>query len=296
MADHKIVSRQEWLAKREQLLYTEKRVSLLRDKLNNQRRSLPWVRVEEDYVFDDIDGKVSLSSLFDGRSQLIVYHFMFEEEWDEGCKMCSLIADHLQPAIVHLAQKDVTLLCISRADINKLNEFKERMGWKFRWLSSLNNDFNYDFNVSFRPEDIERKRLIYNYQEIESFPSKEAPGLSVFCRNENGEVFHTYSTYARGLDILIGTYNLLDLVPKGRNEEGLSYPAEWVRHHDRYEQEIVLKNLAEDNGRDGSCVEGDAASGIEAEQAATAETASGNDEGKSSQSDAPARSKKRKKK
>jgi len=183
-------------------------------------------------VFDGPKGKETLADLFDGCSQLIVYHFMFGPDWEEGCKSCSYVADHFNGANWHLPQRDVTLVAISRAPLSKLEAYKKRMGWRFKWLSSHGNDFNFDYHVSFTKEDDEKNKVYYNYRTGE-FISGELPGLSVFYKNEDGDIFHTYSTYARGLDILMGTYNFLDLVPKGRDENPDS-PMDWVRRHDQY--------------------------------------------------------------
>ena len=231
--EHEVVSREEWLAARKELLKKEKEFTRLRDQLSAGRRELPWVKVDKNYVFDGPDGKESLSDLFDGRSQLIVYHFMFDPDWSEGCKSCSLLADHYNPAIVHLRHRDVSMVTISRAPLEKLLSFKKRMGWTFKWVSSFASDFNREFHVTFTAEELERKTANYNY-ESGPFPVSEAPGISVFFKDDGGNIFHTYSSYARGLDIFIGTYNLLDIVPKGRDEDGLRYSMEWIRHHDRY--------------------------------------------------------------
>ena len=233
MTNHKVVSQQEWVADRKQLLEKEKEFSRLRDELTERRRELPWTRVDKTYLFDGPDGKVSLGDLFGGCSQLIVYHFMFDLDWTEGCKSCSLIADHYNPAVVHLKQRDVSMITVSRARLDKLLAFQERMGWTFKWVSSFDNDFNRDFHVTFTAEELETGRGVYNY-ESKPFPVKEAPGISVFSKDDKGNIFHTYSSYARGLDLFITAYNLLDIVPKGRDESGLKYSMEWVRHHDRY--------------------------------------------------------------
>ncbi len=229
-----IVSNESWLAARRELLSQEKEFTRLREELAQKRRSLPWRRVEKEYVFEGQDGPESLSDLFAGRSQLIVYHFMLGPDWTEGCPACSLLADHYEPAIVHLAQRDTTLVTVSRGSLSSLDAFKRRMGWDFKWVSSMGNDFNWDYRVSFSPEEIERKEMDYNYT-LQHFPEPEAPGLSVFYKDEEGRIFHTYSTFARGLDVFIGAYNFLDLVPKGRDEAGLPFTMAWVRHHDRYE-------------------------------------------------------------
>lgn len=232
---HQVVSRAEWLAARQEHLVAEKELTRLRDRLAAARRALPWVKVDKPYRFEGADGARSLDELFAGRSQLVVYHFMLGPGWQEGCKSCSFLADHFDGALVHLRQRDVTLVAVSRAPFPEIRAFQQRMGWHFPWLSSFGSDFNTDFGVSFAPEALGSGKVVYNYRE-QSFPVEEAPGLSVFHRDADGTVFHTYSTYARGLDILAGTYNLLDLVPKGRDEDGLPFTMQWVRHHDRYEE------------------------------------------------------------
>lgn len=226
-------TREEWTVARKALLAKEKAFTRERDALSAARRELPMVNVEKSYVFEERDGKRSLADLFGGKRQLIVYHFMFDPSWDEGCKSCSYVADGFGGAIVHLAARDTSFAAISRAPLAKIEAFKERMGWKFRWLSSSGTDFNYDYNVSFRPEDVAAKTVEYNYEK-KPFPMSEAPGLSVFLR-EGNDIFHTYSTYGRGLDLLMSTYNYLDLTPLGRQEEDLPHGMAWVRHHDRYD-------------------------------------------------------------
>jgi predicted dithiol-disulfide oxidoreductase (DUF899 family) len=235
MQPHKVVSRAEWLAARKAHLAQEKKFSKARDELARQRRELPWVKVEKQFVFDAPGGKESLSDLFAGRNQLIVYHFMFGPGWEQGCPSCSLLADHFDGAVVHLAQRDVTFLAVSRAPLPQIEAFKKRMGWKFKWVSSFENDFNRDYHVSFTKDEMDKGEVYYNYA-LTKFPSEEAPGASVFAKDAGGTIFHTYSTYGRGLDILIGAYNYLDLVPKGRDEDALPWSMAWVRHHDRYEQ------------------------------------------------------------
>lgn len=235
MADHRVVSSEEWQAARKKLLVREKEFSRLRDELSREIQSLPWRKVEKSYVFDSVDGKQTLADLFDGRTQLVVYHFMFGPDWDEGCPACSLCADHYDPGIVHLNQRDVSMVTVSRAPVDKLETYKKRMDWKFHWVSSLDNDFNQDFGVSFTPEQIESKQVYYNYTYDNEFQLPELPGLSVFCKDNEGEVFHTYSTYARGLDTFLGVYRLLDIVPKGRDEAELPYSMAWVRRHDSYD-------------------------------------------------------------
>jgi predicted dithiol-disulfide oxidoreductase (DUF899 family) len=229
---HQVVSPEEWLAARKALLAKEKAFTRLRDQLSAERRTLPWVEVDKAYVFDGADGKETLADLFAGHSQLLVYHFMFGPDWNEGCPSCSFWADNYNGIVVHLAHRDVALVAISRAPLEKLEAYKRRLGWSFKWVSSLGNDFNRDYHVSFTPE--EQKTAVYNY-EARGFGSSEAPGVSVFAKDDAGNIFHTYSCYARGLDMLNGAYHLLDLVPKGRDEAGLSHPMAWVRRHDKYE-------------------------------------------------------------
>lgn len=232
--EHPVVSQTEWLARRKELLRKEKEFTRARDALSAERRSLPWVKIAKPYVFEGPRGNLSLADLFGGKGQLVVYHFMLGPDWSEGCKSCSFWADGFDGMAVHLAHRDVTLAAISRAPLAKIEAFKRRMGWRFPWFSSHGTDFNRDFNVSFTREALERGETIYNYEK-RSFPSEEAPGVSVFARGEGGAVFHTYSCYARGLDMLNGAYQILDLVPKGRDEAGLPYGMAWLRHHDRYE-------------------------------------------------------------
>ncbi len=233
MEQSKVVSPAEWLAARKELLKKEKEFTRLRDELSRQRRELPWEKVEKAYVFDGPKGKETLGDLFGGKSQLIIYHFMFGPEWKEGCPSCSFNMDHTDGALVHLAQRDVTFVAISRAPLSKIETFKERMGWRFKWVSSYGSDFNYDYHVSFKKEEMAKGKVYYNFNKQE-FPSEEAPGTSVFYKDKNGDVFHTYSAYARGTETSIGTYNYLDLVPKGRDEDALPFTMAWIRHHDRY--------------------------------------------------------------
>jgi predicted dithiol-disulfide oxidoreductase (DUF899 family) len=227
-----IVSETEWLVARKDLLTQEKQFNLQRDALSAARRKLPWVKIDKEYVFDGPKGKETLADLFDGRSQLIVYHFMLGPGWEEGCKSCSYLADHFDGANWHLPQRDVTLVVISRAPLAELESYKKRMGWRFKWLSSNGSDFNFDYHVSATEEEKAKEKMFYNYKTDELM-SDEMPGLSVFYKNEKGGVFHTYSTYARGLDPLVGAYNFLDLVPKGRDENPDS-TMDWVRRHDEY--------------------------------------------------------------
>ena len=230
---HQVVSQEDWLAARRQLLTKEKEFTRLRDQLSAERRELPWVNVEKEYVFDTPDGKATLADLFDGRSQLMVYHFMFGPGWEQGCPSCSFVSDHIDGANWHLPQRDVTLLAVSRAPLAEIEAFKRRMGWRFKWVSSYGNDFNHDFHVSFTKEELAKGKVDYNYDMVEGYD--ELPGISVFYKDPSGGVFHTYSAYARGLDMLIGAYNYLDLAPKGRDEAALPWTMAWVRHHDRYD-------------------------------------------------------------
>jgi predicted dithiol-disulfide oxidoreductase (DUF899 family) len=233
-SNRKVVSRDEWLAARKAHLAEEKELTRRRDQLAQQRRELPWVKVDKNYVFDAPGGeKVALADLFDGRSQLIVYHFMFDPEWSQGCKSCSFVADHYNPAVIHLAHRDVTMVTVSKAPIEKLETFRKRIGWSFKWVSSFHNNFNRDFGVSFTEEELANPHAVYNYDR-KPYPIKELPGISVFYKDAAGDIFHTYSSYARGLDIFLTTYQLLDIVPKGRDEEGLPGMA-WLRHRDRYD-------------------------------------------------------------
>jgi predicted dithiol-disulfide oxidoreductase (DUF899 family) len=229
----RVVPEPEWLVARKDLLTREKELTRLRDEVSRHRRELPWVKVEEEYVFDGPNGKETLSDLFENRSQLIVYHFMFAPGWEEGCKSCSYLADHFDGANWHLPHRDVTFVVISRAPLSELEAYKKRMGWKFKWLSSYGNDFNFDYHVSATEEEKTKGKMFYNYRTDELI-GDEMPGLSVFYKDENGDVSHTYSTYGRGLDILVGAYNFLDLVPNGRDEDLLDFTMDWVRRHDQY--------------------------------------------------------------
>ena len=233
-AKHPVVAKDDWLAARKALLAREKEFTRLRDELSAARRALPWVKVAKNYVFDGPGGKQTLADLFDGRSQLIVYHFMFGPEWDQGCRSCSFLADHIDGATIHLAQRDVTLLAVSRAPLPRIHAFKKRMGWRFDWVSSYGSDFNRDFGVSFSKDELATGKVFYNYDMV-AFPVEEAHGLSVFYKDKKGDIFHTYSSYGRGVDMLVGAYNYLDLTPKGRDEDALSFTMAWVRHHDRYD-------------------------------------------------------------
>jgi predicted dithiol-disulfide oxidoreductase (DUF899 family) len=233
MESRKSVSHEEWLRGRKDLLVKEKEMTRLRDELSQQRRELPWVRIEKSYVFDAPEGRRTLAELFEDRRQLLVQHFMLGPGWEQGCKSCSYMADHTDGMTVHLAHRDTTFVAISRAPLAEIERFRRRMGWQFKWVSSNGSDFNYDFGVSFTPDEKARNEVYYNYGK-HRFMSEEMPGISVFCKDDAGNVFHTYSAYGRGVEAMMGTYNLLDLTPKGRDEEPERGMA-WVRHHDRYE-------------------------------------------------------------
>lgn len=230
--NRKVVSQKEWLAARKNLLVKEKKFSKLRDELSLQRRKLPWVKIEKEYVFDGPDGKVTLAGLFRGKSQLIVYHFMFGPGWKEGCAHCSFWADHYDSANHHLGQRDTTLAVISRAPLKEIEPFKKRMGWRFNWLSSNQTDFNFDFNVSFTPKQIKSGVLPYNYGKFK-MKIDELQGVSAFYKDKQGDIYHTYSTYARGIDLLNTTYNFLDLTAKGRDENP-DRTQDWVTYKDEY--------------------------------------------------------------
>jgi predicted dithiol-disulfide oxidoreductase (DUF899 family) len=232
MNPSKIVSQAEWLVARKDLLTREKELTRLRDELSRHRRELPWVKIDKEYVFDGPDGRETLADLFDGHSQLMVYHFMLGPGWEEGCKSCSYLADHFDGPNWHLPHRDVAFVVVSRAPLSEIKPYQKRMGWKFKWVSSHGTDFNFDYHVSATEEEKTKGQMYYNYQSAELL-SDELPGLSVFYKDENGAVFHTYSTYARGLDMLVGAYHFLDLVPKGRDENPDS-TMDWVRRHDEY--------------------------------------------------------------
>jgi predicted dithiol-disulfide oxidoreductase (DUF899 family) len=232
LARHQVVSSDEWVAARRELLKQEKELTRLRDRVSAARRELPWVKIEKTYVFEGAGGRVKLADLFAGRSQLFVQHFMLGPGWKEGCPGCSFTADHVDAARQHFEHGDLSFAAVSRAPWVEIEPFQKRMGWHFPWVSSYGSSFNFDFHVSFTPEQIASERTFYNYEEITGNDMEELPGASVFYRNEAGEIFHTYSSYARGGEELIGAFNYLDLVPKGRNEHTIM---EWVRHHDRYE-------------------------------------------------------------
>jgi predicted dithiol-disulfide oxidoreductase (DUF899 family) len=231
---HQVVSAEEWIAARKRLLEKEKEFTRLRDALTAERRALPWERVEKSYVFDGPDGPQTLADLFAGRSQLLVTHFMFGPDWEQGCVGCSFGMDHLDPLIDHLAQKDVTCVAISRAPFAKIAPFRQRMGWRMRWVSSHGNDFNFDFHVSFTPAEVADGEAFYNY-ERQKIGADELSGRSVFYKDEAGNIFHTYSSFARGGEDIVGAYRFLDMMPKGRDEGPGGNLSHWVRHHDRYE-------------------------------------------------------------
>jgi predicted dithiol-disulfide oxidoreductase (DUF899 family) len=229
LTGHRVVSREEWIMERTAFLKREKEFTRERDELSRQRRELPWVKVEKPYSFDGPNGKETLADLFAGKSQLVVYHFMFNPAWADGCKACSFWADNFNGIPVHLKARDITMVAISRAPLEKLEGFKKRMGWSFKWLSSGNTDFNYDYRVSFTPEDVANGTMNYNYA-TGKFGGQDREGISVFYKDPKGDIYHTYSCYARGLDLMNTAYNYMDLAPKGRNEYG-----PWLELHDKYE-------------------------------------------------------------
>jgi predicted dithiol-disulfide oxidoreductase (DUF899 family) len=239
---HKVVSKDEWLKARVAHLAAEKEFTRKRDELSRQRRELPWVRMEKSYIFEGANGPETLAELFGGRSQLMVYHFMLGPNWEEGCKSCSFLADHFDATRIHLAHRDVSLAVVSQAPMPRIQAFQDRMGWRFHWVSAFGNDFQRDYGVHFTAEELACE-VNYNYGKTR-LGLEELPGLSVFHKDEAGEIFHTYSTYARGLDSLVGTYQFLDLAPKGRDEDGLAFSMAWVRHHDRYGDDYVLDPAA----------------------------------------------------
>jgi predicted dithiol-disulfide oxidoreductase (DUF899 family) len=234
MADHEVVSREDWLAARSELLQAEKEFTRLRDQLSQERRALPWVKVDKAYMFESSHGQESLVELFDGRSQLIIYHFMYGPDWAEGCPSCSFWADSFNGIGVHLEHRDITLIAVSRAPLPILDAYKTRMGWDFKWVSSFDSDFNYDYHVSFTPDEMEQGEAIYNYH-VGPVSVDELPGVSVFYQDEAGDIFHTYSAYARGVDMINGAYQFMDLAPRGRDEDDLPYNMAWLRRHDQYE-------------------------------------------------------------
>jgi predicted dithiol-disulfide oxidoreductase (DUF899 family) len=236
---HKVVSRDEWIKARVAHLAAEKEFTRRHDELSRQRRELPWVRVEQNYVFEGPNGPVTLADLFAGRSQLIIYHFMLGPNWEEGCRSCSFLADHFDSTRIHLAHRDVNLAVVSQAPLPRIQAFQKRMGWQFPWVSAFASDFQHDFGVHFTKAELAAGEINYNYGKS-PLRLEEAPGLSVFYKDEDGTVFHTYSTYARGLESLVGTYQFLDFAPKGRDEDGLAFTMAWVRHHDQYGDDYAV--------------------------------------------------------
>ena len=249
---HAVVPRGEWLQARQALLAREKELTRAADALARARRALPWVRVDKPYVFDTAQGPRSLAELFGPHRQLLVQHFMLPPEWEEGCPSCSFMADHVDGMAVHLAQRGLAFCAVSRAPLPQIERFGQRMGWRFRWVSSHGSDFNHDFGVSFTADARAAGAVDYNYQQ-QPFPHAEAPGISVFWRDDAGAVFHTYSTYGRGVEVMMGTYALLDLTPRGRDEEALPYTMAWVRHHDRYD--ALAEPVAPDLAAGGCCAQ-----------------------------------------
>jgi predicted dithiol-disulfide oxidoreductase (DUF899 family) len=231
---HPVVADDRWLAERRQLLQREKELVRLHDQVARERRALPWRRIDKNYVFDTPQGERTLADLFGGRRQLMVQHFMFGPGWEQGCPSCSYMADHTDGMNVHLAHRDITFVAVSRAPLADILRFRQRMGWQFPWVSSNRSDFNHDFAVSFTPEELATGEVYYNYSR-RPFPAEEAPGISVFYKDDGGAVFHTYSTFERGVEVMMGAYMLMDLTPRGRDEREVAYKMEWVRHHDRYE-------------------------------------------------------------
>jgi predicted dithiol-disulfide oxidoreductase (DUF899 family) len=244
MTTHTTATRDKWLEARLDLLAAEKDLTRRSDEVARLRRQLPWTRVEKNYVFEGPNGRETLADLFEGRSQLIVQQFMLAPGWEQGCKSCSYMADHTDGMTIHLAHRDAAMVAISRAPLAEIERFRRRMGWQFKWVSSFGTDFNYDFGVSFKPEEVAKGKINYNYGQW-PHTGEELPGVSVFAKDEAGDVFHTYSTYGRGVEVMMGTYRMLDLTPRGRDEQG--HNMAWVRHHDRYEPEAPQKAAA------GSC-------------------------------------------
>jgi len=235
MRPTQVVSRDEWLKARLDLLKKEKAHSRARDELTRARQALPWVKVEKVYTFEGLQGPVTLGELFDDKSQLIIQHFMFDSDWEQGCKSCSFMADHMDRSVVHIAHRDTAYAAVSRAPLAKLERFRKRMGWSFRWVSSGHSDFNRDFHVSFTKEELKNNKAYYNFRDHTTYPEREAAGVSAFAKDDAGTVYHTYSVYGRGLETFMGAYALLDLVPKGRDEDELAYSMEWLRLRDAYD-------------------------------------------------------------
>ena len=244
---HPVVAKEQWVAARKALLVREKELTRLRDQVARERRALPWVHINKNYVFDTTEGRRTLAELFEGRSQLLMQHFMFAPGWEQGCPSCSFMADHTDGMTMHLVHRDVTFVAVSRATLAEIERFRRRMGWQFTWVSSHDTDFNYDFGVSFKRDDEARSELAYNYA-ITRHEGEEMPGISAFYSDHAGDVFHTYSTYGRGVEVMMGTYSMLDLVAEGRGERDVPHKMEWVRHHDRYDPQP-----AADAASTGSC-------------------------------------------
>ena len=242
-ASHAVVPEDQWLAQRRQLLAREKELTRLEDEVAAARRALPWRRITQPYVFDTAQGRRTLAELFEGRSQLMVQHFMLGPGWEQGCPSCSYMADHTDGMNIHLAQRDISFVAVSRAPLAEIQRFQRRMGWQFRWVSSNGSEFNRDFAVSFTPQELAKGEVYYNYG-WRPFPAEEAPGISVFARDEAGDVFHTYSTFGRGVEVMMGAYRMMDLAPKGRDEHNAAFTMDWVRHHDRYETAPAAKAVA----------------------------------------------------
>lgn len=230
---NQVVSHEDWLKARLELLAAEKELTRQRDALTRRRMAMPWERVDKAYQFEGPNGALSLADLFDGRSQLVVYHFMFDPDWEEGCSSCSFWADSFDGIPIHLNHRDVTFTAVSRAPLARIDAYKERMGWSFPWVSSCGSDFNFDYQASFTPEQLAEGKAYYNY-DVRPIDVSEWPGISVFWKNERGEVFHTYSCYGRGIDMVNGAYQFLDLVPKGRDEDGFGFSMQWVCRRDQY--------------------------------------------------------------
>lgn len=234
MSTPNIANREKWLAARKDLLAEEKAFQRQRDALNAKRRALPWVRIDEDYQFDSASGRINLSELFGDKSQLIIYHFMMGEDWEQGCPSCSFWADGFNGTSEHMAHRDASFVCVSNTPLAKIDTYKKRMGWDFDWVSCHGSTFNHDYQASFTPEEMQAGKMYYNYHET-SFPANEAPAISIFAKDADGNIYHTYSCYSRGLDNMNVTYQFLDLLPKGRDEDALPYPMAWVKRHDQYE-------------------------------------------------------------
>ena len=247
--NHRIISSDRWLSERKALLAREKELTRLYDQVAAERRALPWERIEKEYVFDTPEGRRTLSELFAGRRQLIVQHFMLGPGWEQGCKSCSYMADHVDGMAIHLEQRDITMVAVSRAPLTDIERFRRRMGWDFAWVSSNGNEFNFDFDVSFTPDAVGSGKVYYNYT-TQPFPHEEAPGVSVFYKDDAGNVFHTYSTFGRGVEVMMGAYFMMDLTPKGRDES--DGPMAWVRHHDRYASATAAASCCSANAHSAS--------------------------------------------